>query len=470
MSTGTEGGGKRYGKTEWAGRRRPATRSAGFHVSADATGGELEIENVTGWHLEPGSWLKVVFRFPPTPPGTLLGFGAWYNAPQSCTAQLHFGGKHVLTDPAAPDWSKVGSVWTSDGRPVEAVFRLTSSAQCTAAVYGQRGGAVGHKYFEGARPALLRNTYRYTPEGNFYLPEFEAEIQVRVSPKGTTETGSEVAELHLKSCNRCARFLPINVHNERLQLSFNNHCVAPHRLPCKHATFGRLRNVATGDVLQLQNGFQLECRFCKKWEVNAAHNPQRTAGQMKEDAARRRALELLLTQLYGGSSPLLAYRSQTGRELADDVYERFDGRCFKCGTSLASSSDMNLDHTRPLALLWPLDGTATALCGIHNSEKRDKSPSEYYSGDELERLADLTRIPLDDLATPGPNPEAIGLLTGRLDWFFDEFLMQPDLQTVREGKLPADLLVKALQKALNRDPRGSQIDLEGEYQRRSRLT
>lgn len=269
----------------------------------------------------------------------------------------------------------------------------------------------------------------------------------------------EVADIVLKSCNRCARFLPINIDNERHHLSFTNHCVAEKRRPCKHAGFGRLRNVDSGEIFQLEYGFQLECRFCKKFEVNAAHNPQRSAAQMKEDAARRRAFELLLTELYGGS-PALTYRHVTGGgELAEDVYRRFDGRCFKCRTPLATPNDMHLDHTRPLALLWPLDGTATALCATCNSSKRDRPPVAFYSRDELARLADLTMIPLEELESPDPNREAIKLLSDRLDWFFDVFLERPELQEVRDGKIAADLLLKALQKALNAAPKESRFDL-----------
>jgi hypothetical protein len=273
-------------------------------------------------------------------------------------------------------------------------------------------------------------------------------------------------EIFLKSCNRCARFLPINVGNERLALSFSNHCTAPHRVPCAHPLFSKLRNVDNDEILELSNGFQLECRFCKKFEVNAALNPQRTAGQMKEDASRRRAIELLLTELYGGS-PSLLYRERTGgRELPEDVWERFDGKCFKCGTPLADPRDMHLDHTRPLALLWPLDGTATALCETHNSEKRDRPPADFYTQDELERLASITDISLKELSDPGPNRDAIERLERRLDWFFDDFLQRPELQEEHEGKLPADLLVKALQKALRRDPVRVHFDIEELYRHR----
>jgi hypothetical protein len=93
---------------------------------------------------------------------------------------------------------------------------------------------------------------------------------------------------------------------------------------------------------------------------------------------------------------------------------------------------------------------------------------EFYDTDELRRLSRITGISRRELNDPGPNREAIELLEKRLDWFFDAFLQQEDLQTEQEGKLPADLLVKALQKALNRDPRGPRLDIEKLYKRRAR--
>jgi hypothetical protein len=114
---------------------------------------------------------------------------------------------------------------------------------------------------------------------------------------------------------------------------------------------------------------------------------------------------------------------------------------------------MHLDHTRPLALLWPLDSTATALCASCNSAKRDRPPVAFYADDELTRLAERTGIAPDELRSPHPNPEAISHLRDRLDWFFDVFLERPELQEIREGKVAADLLLKALQKAIDKAPR-----------------
>lgn len=127
---------------------------------------------------------------------------------------------------------------------------------------------------------------------------------------------------------------------------------------------------------------------------------------------------------------------------------------------------MHLDHTRPLALLWPLDGTATALCGSCNSEKRDRAPADFYTPTKLAALAKVTGIPLRELAKAHPNEHAIGLLVRRLDWFFDEFLLRREMTKDRDGKVAGELVVKALQKVLARSRRHKGVDLEAEYDRR----
>lgn len=466
------GGAKRAGKTEWADRRRPATRRAGFRVHPDASGGEMQRVQVGGWVFAgPGS-VTIHFDVPATGPGTLLGWGFWMWRDGDVSVRIDgFNDKVTCEAFAAPDWGKVGSIWGSDGsaRQFDVVIEGAGPAW-QLALYDIHAGAIGHEYIDGMRETveakraarLMSNMWAFAPEANFVLPNLHVNVS-EPQVTGTAQLVDALAEIVLKSCNRCARFLPINVANEREHLSFSNHCVS--RPPCDHATFGRLRDADTGETLQLEYGFQLECRFCKKFAVNAAHNPQRTASQMKEDGARRRAIELLLTELYEGSPSLLHRRRFDGRELAEAVFKRFDGRCFKCGTRLASDKDMHLDHTRPLALLWPLDERATCLCVTHNSAKRDRPPSEFYDDDELGRLADITGISADELRDPSPNVEAIELLADRLDWFFDEFLERSDLQKERDGKRPADLLVRALQRAVDLSP-GVDLQLAAEYERR----
>lgn len=458
--------GKLPGKTRFSGRRRTATRVSGFKSHPNSTGGEFQWGEAPAYQLSAGDVLVVTFALPAAPPGAFIAFGGWYYAPDNAVNVSLVGPyiptKKILTPPAAPNWSKFGSMWRSSGKTASIEFRMEAQAPCEIALWEVGCGVVQHRHFDNSRPELLTNMHLYSPEAHFYKTKGTSKVQLEGGGEPIT---AGIVGIPRKSCNRCARFLPINLENERLPLSFSNHCVAAHRRPCKHSGFGRLRNVDDGTTIQLEYGYQLECRFCKKFEVNAAHNPQRTAAQMKEDAARRRSFELLLAELYGESAQL-RYRHKTGRELAEDVWERFGGVCFNCEKDLKVAGGMHLDHTRPLALLWPLDGTATALCGGCNSAKRDRPPSEFYTNAQLTKLATITRIPLPELIDPSPNIEAVRCLRDRLDWFFDEFLNSPELLKVRDGKATAELLCKALQKAINRCPRPERFNLLAEYKRR----
>jgi len=354
-------------------------------------------------------------------------------------------------------------MWSStDGKALTVQVTFSASKAASIAFFELGCGVVSHKHLDDARPELLKNMYQFSPEAHFFSADGEVEIDA-------PDSEGKSAKLYLKSCNRCARFLPINRDDELIHLSFSNHCKADHRRPCSHTGFGKLTNIETKERVQLEYGYQLECRFCKKFEVNAAHNPQRTAAQMKEDGARRRALELLLTDLFG-ESPQLRYRHQTGgRELADDIWTKFGKKCFNCSQPLTTQKKMHLDHTRPLALLWPLDGTATCLCGSCNSEKRDRSPATFYTkAGQLEALSKITGIPLSDLRKPSPNMDAIRLLQKRLKWFFEEFCLRPELTKERDGKVAVELLVKAIQKTLNKCPGGAPFDISKEYERRQR--
>ena len=456
------GGGKLPGKTKYAGRRRDMTRTSGFKVHGETTGGEFRRRVEKTYTLKSGENIKVIFRLSGHKAGDLLAYGMWFwHTPGIVRSIIGGSTKRTLTEYAGSSWNKVGSMWIAESAsPVEITFTLTATKTAQVAFYHPTGGVIQHQHIDNARKELLPNMYQFAPEGIFLARDIEPKINIEI-PKGAS--AGEPHVLILKSCNRCGRYLPINVPEERDQLSFSNHCVAPHRRPCRHATFGRLRNVEDqADILQLDYGYQLECRFCKKFEVNAAHNPQRNSAQMKEDAARRRAFELLLAELYGGT-PQLRYRHETGSELADVIYERFGRACFNCGTKLPSANAMHLDHTRPLALLWPLDDTATALCGPCNSEKRDRAPADFYSPDKLAALSKITGIPPEELRGARPNEQALKLLLSKLAWFFGDFLARDEMTKERDGKITGELVIKALQKVLSRSPLHQKVDLQGEY-------
>lgn len=451
------------GKTKYSGRRRPTTRKSGFKAHPETSGGEFKPVRVKPSFLKAGQSKEISIRLPVQNKGEFVGFGGWFcsDLPVQVEVKGEVPGRLLLKAYPFPNWSKVGSMWICESPADEVTIVFTALKDTRLATFEFRGGTVEHRHFEEGRPELFGNMYQFSPEALFIARPAE----LRESPPEYRVADAPDFTIHLKSCNRCGRYLPINVHDERATLSFSNHCVAAHRRPCSHKGFGLLTNPETGATLKLAYGFQLECRFCKKFEVNAALNPLRTAAQMKEDAARRRAFELLLMELFG-ESPQLRYRHEHGTELTDDVFEKFGRQCFKCGAEFENPNEMDLDHTRPLALLWPLDGTATALCGDCNSEKRDRSPADFYDAEELQKLSEITGIPVKELKNPTPNLAAIKLLQVRLDWFFGEFLRKPEMLEERDGKVTGELLVKAIQKAMNKCHGGAPFNLQQEHERR----
>lgn len=423
----------------------------------------LSLKQVKTKRISKGHLVTIRFTIPNVRPGLRIGFGGWIVAPDD--ADITATGLEAplnLSTGSPPAWRKFGSQWVSTQRgPVRVSVAIRAKRTFDLALYGLSSGHVSDPGLNEARPELLANLWSFAPESNFF-PATKGKVSVTHSR--AARVGSPV-QLATKSCNRCGRFLPVNLPPmERATLSFSNHCIA--RSPCQHASFGRIQDDERPEKVHLMHfGFQLECRYCKKFFVNAALNPQRTAGQMKEDGARRRAFEVLLEHLNRGS-PQFEFKKRTGKDLSTEVFRRFGGACFKCGMKFQSEREMHLDHTRPLALLWPLDEHATALCGDHNSSKRDRPPGEFYTKAELKRLAKICRLPLSQLENPSPNLAAIRLLGRRLDWFFDDFIPSGQLDKVREGKATASLLIKALQKAIDRAPGGAPFDLLSEARRR----
>ncbi len=217
----------------------------------------------------------------------------------------------------------------------------------------------------------------------------------------------------LKSCNRCGRFLPINMDEEMKTLSYSLHCKK--RAPCVHSTFRayeiqnrhelRTEDLAgltlEGNKVVSYFGHQLECKACKKFFVNAPLNPQRNAQQFKEDGLRRRAIEVLVNRLLERNLVHFEFEKRTKKEFSRFIWEKFDKRCFKCGkdSDPIKLEEMALDHTMPLAYLYRLDESATCLCSSHNSQKSDHFPVDYYSEEELVRLSEITGLSLE-MQTP----------------------------------------------------------------------
>lgn len=172
-------------------------------------------------------------------------------------------------------------------------------------------------------------------------------------------SATEKAESYWKQCNTCGRKLP--------NADFS-----------KHSKWGPLEK-------------QMECRACKA-VINADLNPKRTTEQLRESGMKRRIAELLVKE---------------NDEKLDVValFKRFDSKCFKTGVELdiEQSSTWQIDHTLPSKYFYPLSiKNATLLSSGANQNKSDKWPSEFYTNDELIKLATITGASLGLLSSNDP--------------------------------------------------------------------
>ena len=287
----------------------------------------------------------------------------------------------------------------------------------------------------------------------------------------------------LKSCNRCQRFLPINHINERIHLSFTNHCST--KAPCTHGNFSNYKIVETDltveeladfmnseqTVFHLKDdsvisyfGHQLECKACKKFFVNAALNNKRSSSQHREDSLRRRAFEGLILRLINQDWIYHTYRvNNKNKEFDQSIWEKFDKKCFKCKKEIESPRKMDLDHTMPLVYLYNLDETATCLCKTCNGSKSDSFPADFYTNDELIELSKLVSLPLKVLKSKKPNQIVVDLLQQNIVWFFEEFLAFDEFHKERDGKKAVDSICHSLQKVVNKS--NNPFDLTEAYQK-----
>jgi len=385
---------KLAGKKIFSLRRRVSYKKSGFKSHKNFTGKEYKVEKSNfSFDINLESPLIISWDIP-NKNEQLSGFGGWFIANnENVSIDYYTEDINLKTYQKIhlyPSWSKFGSAWFSENNKnikVKTIFK--SNKNCKINFWGLSVGVIEHQYLkQNIRDNVKKRMFESSPEALFLFIKEKGNLEFnkkKVLKKPTKIT--------LKACNRCGRFLPVNFNNESNELSFSNHCKANHLLPCKHKTFSHLNNVSDNKVHKLKHGFQLEDRYCKKLAVNAPLNPMRTAGQMKEDGNRRRFFEELLEEIYKGS-PQILFKHKYNSELSEHIWEKFYKKCFKCKKNINTSNEMNLDHTRPLALLYPLDKTATCLCKTCNSSKRDRPPVEFYKEAELIDLSKITGLKL----------------------------------------------------------------------------
>lgn len=143
-----------------------------------------------------------------------------------------------------------------------------------------------------------------------------------------------------------------------------------------------------------RSGRQSECITCKD-EYNSFKNGTRTPEQFAESAQKRR----LYGELAGNEK--INYKK---------IREKFDNKCFNCGTDVSSSGmTAHLDHTLPAKYLWSLNTeSATLLCSTCNGNKSGTWPGLFYPESKLRELVIRTGFSYDLLKGPEKySPEAL---------------------------------------------------------------
>lgn len=206
-----------------------------------------------------------------------------------------------------------------------------------------------------------------------------APLSIDVQKKETSkfDTVKKSTELiELKKCAYCGRHLPID-SSKLGSLAFHKHNAK-------------------------RTNHQNECRSCKKLRINDAFNPRRTVDQLSESSLITRERKLFLRE----PEILQRIKDREGAGLKSIVWKRFKKKCFLCKKDL-KLSEVELDHTRPIAYLWPIDEHATCLCSTCNNLKREHFPVDVYNKEQLRELSTITGLPHDELRQKRINLEEL---------------------------------------------------------------
>lgn len=474
-------------------KRRATTRKSGYHTCEETTGGECIIkysqryimEYDTTWFSKKKEKLELVELFENGI--SIIAFGGYVysenNAQLDLYLEYYYENKNYEEKKSitleAKRWNCIGlhkeQIIDLDNfiTNVKISLNFKSKKDNAFDMIGFNLNVISKDEFLDT--TFFKNFYQKTEVTIPALYYFDGDFLTNeyiVVPQNIVKNFSKGRLVVLKSCNRCGRYLPIDIEDELKTVSFSSHCKK--NAPCTHSTFrayeienideidqedlNRL-NIKEGKLISYY-GHQLECKACKKFFVNAPLNPQRNPQQFKEDGLRRRALEVLISHLLKKHLFHFEFEATNKKEFSKYIWEKFDKRCFKCGPTSdpIDLKDMALDHTMPLAYLYRLDQSATCLCHSHNSQKSDHFPVDFYSEEELQRLSSITGLSIEILHKREINQEVLKLLIKEIIWFFDIFLMDPNYQKIREGIRTADKIFDSLRRVIN-----NHVDLVEEY-------
>jgi hypothetical protein len=312
-----------------------------------------------------------------------------------------------------PNWQRFGALVTGVPPDLKATLTLEWYNTTPVEFWGLGIGRPNVPKRESGNTDLsLLEQSHLIPE-TFYLlhqAAVDAEIEAEESKRFRIEDGSTIK---LKKCSYCGRLLPVDPARLGV-LAFHKH---------------------NAKISKHQN----ECRACKKWRINDSFNPLRTTDQLHESSVITRERKLFLRE----PEILQAIKDRTGAGLKSKVWERFRRKCFRCGDPVGLDH-FHLDHTRPLAYLWPIDEYATCLCAGCNNEKKEKFPVDFYKPQELKQLSEITGLPLAELAKKELNRRELKRILNDLPTFARDWEPRTFLATarkIRELRPDIDLLV-----------------------------
>jgi len=284
-------------------KRRSVRQRSGYTVSQETTGSEAQILDTLGLDVESNSLIletsnedvELIPQF-----GDeigLVGFGGYIYVHRSCSLKMTLKVVEADSDVEVESTSKSinlsAEAWHSFGLHAELedprshlFVDLTGQIEIETAdgpigsisLHGVLADAVGRYDSEtvldefGADEdrtpykKFKTKTFLYYPE-IFYWEHVEPFHQGYnvVQGEAGSSTGRQIA---VKACNRCARFLPISLDQERSSLGYSNHCVK--RAPCSHKSFSRFE-VENADTLKYSDGggesFSLDSHLLDKVDL-----------------------------------------------------------------------------------------------------------------------------------------------------------------------------------------------------------
>lgn len=355
-------------------------------------------------------------------PNRFVGAGGFLAAERPTTVRLI-----LVTDCEASRWDfQIGTNWTRVGFAVE---RSLDAGEQVALIIEWEGAEWIDVWGLDANTVVLPQNGPVIEDVSFFnsshiVPEIlyldhdnaiEMDIDAHASTRFQMDAGNLI---HVKKCSYCQRHLPLDPMVLGA-LSFHKHNAKK--------TF-----------------HQNECRACKKWRINDTFNPRRTPDQLHESSVITRERKILLRE----PEILQEIKQRTGAGLRSQVWNRFNRACFVCKAPV-ELNEFQLDHTRPLAYLWPIDEYATCLCAEHNNLKKDRFPIDFYTSRQLVELSHITGLSLQELSKKSINESELQRIINNIEVFAQEWDARTFFAIARKVRelLPQTDLLEFLRRA-----------------------